>query len=174
MLIPLLLLLLGVIVATFLKFFKLVEDQPVTFCAKYLKARSTPRVLILYCTRLELTSLLICCHGVMWTKTTFTLGFCWDGPFHMSFCSSLRATICLTERNSLPLDADMVSWLCIQGPAGILFTAVLCLADSFTFFFTSALCGSLLWLPWFLSELKSLGGVTLFCTFWNKHTVRDV
>lgn len=62
----------------------------------------------------------------------------------MSFCSSLRATICLTERNSLPLDADMVSRLCMQGPAGIMFTAVLCLADSLTFFFTSVLCGFLL------------------------------
>lgn len=86
MLIPLLLLLLGVIVAKFLKFFKLVEDQSVTFCAKYVKAGSAPWVLILYCTRLEPTpSLLICCNGVMWTKTTFTLSLLLGWAFSHEF-----------------------------------------------------------------------------------------
>lgn len=57
MLIPLLLLLLGVVVAKFLKFFKLVEYQPVTFCGKYIKARSLHRSL--FCIAPDLSRLLL-------------------------------------------------------------------------------------------------------------------
>lgn len=54
-----------VILANFLKFLRLVEDQPVTCCAKHIKARSTPQLLILYLIRLEQSSsVLMCCRGV--------------------------------------------------------------------------------------------------------------
>lgn len=54
-----------VILANFLKSLRLVEDPPVTCCAKHIKARSTLQLLILYLIRLEQSSsVLICCRGV--------------------------------------------------------------------------------------------------------------
>lgn len=103
MLIPLLLLLLGVLVAKFLKFFKLVEDQPVTFCAKYMKARNTPQILILCCTGLEQTSLLFCCRWVMWTKITFTLSFLLGWAFSHEFLFFSKSNDLLARKEFLAI-----------------------------------------------------------------------
>lgn len=89
--------------AKFLKFFKLVEYQPVTFCGKYIKTRNTAQVLILYCTGLEPTSSLICCRGVMWTKTTFTLSFLMGWAFSHEFLFFSKSNDLLDRKEFLAI-----------------------------------------------------------------------
>lgn len=76
---------------------------PTTFCAKYFKARSAAQVLTLYCIGLELTSLLICCRGVMWTKTTFTLSFFLGWAFSHEFLFFSKSNDLLDRKEFLAI-----------------------------------------------------------------------
>lgn len=155
-----------------LEFFRLFEDQPVTCCPKHIKTRSTPQLPILYFITLEQTSSLsTCCLVLKWTKTTLTLSILLWWTFSDEFLLFSRSRDLLDRKEFLAIGCwygltTLYTWPCF------LWAALLCLADSFSFSFTSTLCGFLLWLPWFLSELKSLGSVILFCAFWNKYVAK--
>lgn len=162
-----------VIVAKFLKFFELVEDQPVTFCAKYIKAGSTPQVLILYCTRLEQTSsLLLCCCGVMWTKTTFTSPFLLGWAFSHEFLFFSKSNSLLDRKEFLATGCwyglttlyTGPCWLSVHScplPGWFLLLFYLC---SMWFSVTTSL----------VSQWAEKSRNFLFYAFWNKHVVRDV